>query len=124
MESNPPCYQRSVMEEMETESNPRGYQRSVMEVSVTAKTSETADQRRPMEQVAELEVARPMGDDPIVPQEVHEHDDMLGLEDRQWSPACTHMATPDDEDERLASGVRTHTHTYIRRTTGHQRAHT
>ena len=29
---------------------------------------------------------------------------------RQWSPACTHMATPDDDKEHLASGTHTHVH--------------
>ena len=33
---------------------------------------------------------------------------MSELEDTQWSPACTHMATLDDNDERLASGAHTH----------------
>ena len=39
-------------------------------LSATARASEPADHRRPMEQAAELEAARPMDDDPMVPQEV------------------------------------------------------
>ena len=55
-----------------------------------------------------------MGDDQMVPQEVHEQDGMFELEDMQWPPVCTHMATSDDDDdddEQLASGARTHVHT-------------
>ena len=79
--------------------------------SAIALTSDTTDHRRLMEEAAELEVVGLMGDDPMVPQEVHEHNGMSGQEDTQWSPACMHMATSDDEDERLASGAHTHVHT-------------
>ena len=82
----------------------------VAKLSTTAPTSDTADHRQPMEQAAELEVVGLMGDDPMVPQEVHEHDGMSGQQDTQWSPAPTHMATSDDEDQRLASGAHTHVH--------------
>ena len=68
------------------------------------------DHRQPMEVVDELEAPGPMGDDPMIPREVREQDGMLDPEDRQWSPACTHMAMSDDDDEQLASGA--HTRTY------------
>ena len=91
-------------------------------LSAAARINEITDHHRPVDQGPTLEAARPMGDNPMVPQEVYEQDGMSGLADTQWSPACTHMAMLDEEDERLASGARTHT--YIRTTTGHQRAHT
>ena len=72
--------------------------------------SQIADHRRPMDQAADLEAAGPMGGDPMVPQEVHKQDGMLGLTDTQWSPACTHMATSDKEDTRVADGAHTHIH--------------
>ena len=52
-----------------------------------------------------------MEDDPMLPVEVRGQEDMSNPEDKQWSPACTHMATSNNDDEQLASGAHTHIHT-------------
>ena len=39
--------------------------------------------------------------------------DIDGISDH-WSPACTHMATSEDDNQLMASGAPTHTHTHTR----------
>ena len=78
----------------------------VLALSAAAGANERRDHRVQMEQAADLEAAGPMDDDPTVP-----HGDMSEVEDVHRSPACTHVATSDDEDELTARGAHTQVHT-------------
>ena len=51
-----------------------------------------------------------------MPREVRGHDNMSNPERRQWSPACTHMAASDNDDEQSASSTHTRVHTDDHRT--------
>ena len=83
----------------------------VSALSAIAQDNKQRDSLMQTEQAAVLEVVRPMDDDPMVPQGDNGHGDKSEVEDMHWSPACTHMATSDDNDELIARGAHTHVHT-------------
>ena len=71
----------------------------VLALSEIAQDSGQRDSPVQTEQAAVLEAVRPIDNDPMAPQEENGHGDMSEVEDMHRSPACTHMATSDDEDE-------------------------